>query len=406
MPENNQPAAVKAVNKTRAYLSATFLQFIDANFKKEITDFTFIFLIAPHKEWQQIFSTFAQCSFRLGDSLIYPKITNNLQQDFSSMFNSKGLRILMFFKKARRARKFNFQKNTDIFEGVENLKASLLKVINDLTDSTKVPIERISYGQTADSKLGSQASKAVSVQRIAGVPLEEVEEEHFLKLDDSDKDIPPILISNMVDNIPEEFNEVGIGEGCISEKEEESLLLETIKNKISSSNLSASSKHLLSTLLIENKGALGLKQSNAQMSLMTPIAVTLKAGSRVLRSDGYHLAPEQEDFLELKFKALREAGIVEPVKNPVWGHPVFVVPKKMAKPDAWNGYTNDEKEKWKADNILNRFCMVCNMVRLNKITVPTSLNLPNLERQLFSIKGSRVYATLDILSGFDFLEME
>eukprot|EP00924_Labyrinthula_sp_SR-Ha-C_P002066 augustus_masked-scaffold_99-processed-gene-0.2-mRNA-1 protein AED:1.00 eAED:1.00 QI:0/0/0/0/1/1/3/0/1782 len=312
----------------------------------------------------------------------------------------------MFFNKAMKGMKFNFQKNADVFEDFNNLKDSLFNVIKDLTNGTEVPIEWISDGQAEDSKLGEKASTAVSVQRIAGVPLEEVEDEHFLKLDDSDKDIPPILISNMVDNIPEEFNEVGIGEGCITEKEEESRLLETIKNKISSSNLSASSKHHLSTLLIENKGALGLKQSNAQMSLMTPISVTLKAGSRALRSDGYHLAPEQEDFLELKFRALRDAGIVEPAKNPIWGHPVFVVPKKMAKPDAWNSYTNEEKEKWKADNILNRFRMVSNMVRLNKITVPTSLNLPNLERQLFSIKGSRVYATLDILSGFDFLETE
>eukprot|EP00924_Labyrinthula_sp_SR-Ha-C_P015284 snap_masked-scaffold_9-processed-gene-13.43-mRNA-1 protein AED:1.00 eAED:1.00 QI:0/-1/0/0/-1/1/1/0/326 len=43
------------------------------------------------------------------------------------------------------------------------------------------------------------------------------------------------------------------------------------------------------------------------------------------------------------------------------------------------------------------------MIRLNKITIPTSLNLPNLERQLLSIKNSKYYITLDVLSGFDFM---
>eukprot|EP00924_Labyrinthula_sp_SR-Ha-C_P001428 augustus_masked-scaffold_44-processed-gene-1.111-mRNA-1 protein AED:1.00 eAED:1.00 QI:0/0/0/0/1/1/2/0/305 len=47
--------------------------------------------------------------------------------------------------------------------------------------------------------------------------------------------------------------------------------------------------------------------------------------------------------------------------------------------------------------------MVANMIRLNKITVPTSLNLPNLERQFLSITNNSFYLTLNILSGFDFL---
>eukprot|EP00924_Labyrinthula_sp_SR-Ha-C_P002355 snap_masked-scaffold_16-processed-gene-1.43-mRNA-1 protein AED:1.00 eAED:1.00 QI:0/0/0/0/1/1/2/0/149 len=47
--------------------------------------------------------------------------------------------------------------------------------------------------------------------------------------------------------------------------------------------------------------------------------------------------------------------------------------------------------------------MVSYMIKLDKITVPTALSLPNLERQFLSIKNSRFYLTLDILSGFDFL---
>eukprot|EP00924_Labyrinthula_sp_SR-Ha-C_P001918 snap_masked-scaffold_30-processed-gene-2.19-mRNA-1 protein AED:1.00 eAED:1.00 QI:0/0/0/0/1/1/2/0/169 len=47
--------------------------------------------------------------------------------------------------------------------------------------------------------------------------------------------------------------------------------------------------------------------------------------------------------------------------------------------------------------------MVANMIRLNKITVPTPLNLPNLEIQFLSITNSSFYLTLDILSEYGFL---
>eukprot|EP00924_Labyrinthula_sp_SR-Ha-C_P002069 augustus_masked-scaffold_99-processed-gene-0.6-mRNA-1 protein AED:1.00 eAED:1.00 QI:0/0/0/0/1/1/2/0/490 len=147
----------------------------------------------------------------------------------------------------------------------------------------------------------------------------------------------------------------------------------------------------------------GIKQSNAQMSLLSPIEVALVEGHHILHSDGYHLTVDEENFLDLKFKVLESAGIVERSTNPTWGHPVFVVEKKLEHPSEWSQYSNEARVKWKQDNILNRYCMVANMIRLNKITIPTSLNLPNLERQFLSITNSSFYLTLDILSGFDFL---
>eukprot|EP00924_Labyrinthula_sp_SR-Ha-C_P014671 snap_masked-scaffold_74-processed-gene-0.35-mRNA-1 protein AED:1.00 eAED:1.00 QI:0/-1/0/0/-1/1/1/0/202 len=201
---------------------------------------------------------------------------------------------------------------------------------------------------------------AAKVANLKVIPFEEVEDEHFAKLekDEAPHKALPILISNMVDNIPEEFNEIGIGEGNVGGKEEEELLSKTISEKTQESELSEKGRMKLHLLLAEHTGSLGLKQSNAQMSLMTPIEVTLKSGSRVLRADGYHLQPEQEKFLELKFKALQQASIVEPAKNPIWGHPVFVVPKKMAKPEGWASMSSQQRERWKADNILNRHRMV------------------------------------------------
>eukprot|EP00924_Labyrinthula_sp_SR-Ha-C_P007197 snap_masked-scaffold_8-processed-gene-11.16-mRNA-1 protein AED:1.00 eAED:1.00 QI:0/-1/0/0/-1/1/1/0/116 len=116
------------------------------------------------------------------------------------------------------------------------------------------------------------------------------------------------------------------------------------------------------------------------MSNLTPIEVELKPGTSILRSDGYHQTKEEERFLELKFEALRKAGIVTTAKNPVWGHPVFVVTKKISKPKNWVSMSNKEREDWKEDNLLNRYRMVANMIKLNQITQPTTLNFPNLER--------------------------
>eukprot|EP00924_Labyrinthula_sp_SR-Ha-C_P009276 augustus_masked-scaffold_2-processed-gene-18.9-mRNA-1 protein AED:1.00 eAED:1.00 QI:0/0/0/0/1/1/6/0/965 len=243
------------------------------------------------------------------------------------------------------------------------------------------------------------------VSSIKDIPLEEVTSTHFDHLDEVpvDKPIPPILISNMVENIQEEFNEVGIGEGNIEKDEETQLLNDMITSKVESSNLNEDQKAEIILLRRKNITSWGIIQSNARMSSLTPIEVTLKDGARILRSDGYHQTPEEEEFLERKFTALASAGIVERAKNPVWGHLAFVVPKKIGTSSNWNEFSAHEKEKWKNNNLLNRFRMVGNMIKLNKITVPTALNLPNLERQLLSIKNSKFYLKLDILSGFDFL---
>eukprot|EP00924_Labyrinthula_sp_SR-Ha-C_P015794 augustus_masked-scaffold_4-processed-gene-9.47-mRNA-1 protein AED:1.00 eAED:1.00 QI:0/-1/0/0/-1/1/1/0/214 len=176
-----------------------------------------------------------------------------------------------------------------------------------------------------------------------------------------------------------------------------------IDNKLTDSTYNMQQQIHLKDLFIKHREGWGLRQSNAQVSNLTRIEVELKPGSAILRSYGYHQTKGEERFLDLKFEALRQTGIVSPAKNPVWGHLVFVVTKKISKPKNWVSMTNKEREDWKEDNLLNRYRMVANMIKLNQITQPTTLNLPNLERQLMSIKNIKLYATLDILSGFDFL---
>eukprot|EP00924_Labyrinthula_sp_SR-Ha-C_P013306 snap_masked-scaffold_45-processed-gene-1.24-mRNA-1 protein AED:1.00 eAED:1.00 QI:0/-1/0/0/-1/1/1/0/231 len=139
------------------------------------------------------------------------------------------------------------------------------------------------------------------------------------------------------------------------------------------------------------------------MSNLTPIECELQQGHPPIISAGYHLTEQEEHFLERKFEALANAGICVPAKNPTYGSPVFVVPKKFNFPDGFHDLPAIEQAQFKEENILSLFRMVVNMVKLNKYTVPTTLSLPHLERQFQALRGSTVYCGLDILSGFDFM---
>eukprot|EP00924_Labyrinthula_sp_SR-Ha-C_P013161 maker-scaffold_12-snap-gene-11.22-mRNA-1 protein AED:0.27 eAED:0.30 QI:0/0/0/1/0.5/0.2/5/0/868 len=194
------------------------------------------------------------------------------------------------------------------------------------------------------------------ISKVDAVPLFVIKDNYTKHVDNlgPDEPIPPILISNMADNMPEKFDEVGIGEGNISKKEELESLKNMIATKVSASTLTDEQKGAMIQVISGHMSSWGIKQSNAQMSLMSPIEVSLVEGYRILRSHGYHLTVDEENFLDLKFKALESAGIVERSTNPTWGHPLFVVEKKLENPPDWYQYSNEAKVKWKRDNILNR----------------------------------------------------
>eukprot|EP00924_Labyrinthula_sp_SR-Ha-C_P011403 augustus_masked-scaffold_36-processed-gene-2.23-mRNA-1 protein AED:1.00 eAED:1.00 QI:0/0/0/0/1/1/3/0/1035 len=370
--ENTQ--VVKPPHKIQIFMDCWDLIHNKEAFSLRMKTYTFIMVIAPPFLWPRVFALCYGNGFRLGDSVLFSQRLTPTFSDRSLAFHTGGFRALIFFNNKYKGSKFSLQRNCDVAEENVDIEQTLVNIRETLLGREHAQIE---FSPTPLSPGGTriwEAKIAAKVANLKVLPFEEVEDEHFAKLEKNDAPhkVLPILISNMVNNIPEEFNEIGIGEGNIGGDEEKELLTRTIAKKTQESKLSEKGKKELQLLLAEHTASLGLKQSNAQMSLMTPIEVKLKPGSR----------------------------------NPIWGHPVFVVPKKMAKPEGWATMSSQQRGKWKADNILNRHRMVSNMVRLNKITVPTCLTLPNLERQLISVHGSHVYATLDILSGFDFLETE
>eukprot|EP00924_Labyrinthula_sp_SR-Ha-C_P014682 augustus_masked-scaffold_74-processed-gene-0.15-mRNA-1 protein AED:1.00 eAED:1.00 QI:0/0/0/0/1/1/2/0/550 len=128
------------------------------------------------------------------------------------------------------------------------------------------------------------------VAAINPIPIEDVDSGHFDRLDDdpSPSEVTPLVIQNLVDNIPEEFNEVGIGEGAIEEEVENNILIQMIQEKLNESIFNAEQKQDLKAILLNGIPALGIKQSNARISSLTPIDVDLVKDHPILRSDGYH----------------------------------------------------------------------------------------------------------------------
>eukprot|EP00924_Labyrinthula_sp_SR-Ha-C_P015563 augustus_masked-scaffold_4-processed-gene-3.53-mRNA-1 protein AED:1.00 eAED:1.00 QI:0/0/0/0/1/1/2/0/621 len=333
----------------------------------------------------------------MADSLVVHYKGEEVDRFNSKVFLHSESKYIIFFNTEHKSAEFNLQANKDVFSEVD-MEEAINRIVKDLMSPHDYVIENIKGFQR-------EVERSITLGKVEYIKAESVTSSHFKRIgpDIDSSEVTPILLSNMLENVPDTFEEVEIGKENIKEDEEEVLIKEMTKKKLCQAVVSDKEADVLEKLILQNREAWGLKQTNAQMSSLTPIEVSLIKDHQVLRSDGYHQPPEAEDFLELKLAALRKAGIVERSSNPIWGHPVFVVPKKLSVPKDWNLFTTEQKKKWKDDNILNRFRIVANMIRLNQITVKTSLNLPNLERQLLGLKGSRFFITLDVLSGFDFL---
>eukprot|EP00924_Labyrinthula_sp_SR-Ha-C_P011426 augustus_masked-scaffold_46-processed-gene-0.2-mRNA-1 protein AED:1.00 eAED:1.00 QI:0/0/0/0/1/1/3/0/752 len=254
----------------------------------------------------------------------------------------KMLRRSLLFLKEGFKMNFGHQRNNDVHLEVDDVNTLLKTIISEMLNGQDVKYKVHVSSQKAKVPKKSQPV----VRKVNAIPIEEVNTHHFVKPEENNPvNILPIAITNVVDNIPEELNEFGIGEGNIFESQERELIDEMINQKLDESIFNQDQKKEIEKLIRKYPKSWGLKQSNARMNLLNPIHVDLKPGYKILRSDGYHQSPEAEEFLELKFKSLQEAGIVERSTNPVWGHPVFVVPKKMKTPQGWLDYSEEEKEK-------------------------------------------------------------
>eukprot|EP00924_Labyrinthula_sp_SR-Ha-C_P002898 snap_masked-scaffold_13-processed-gene-10.41-mRNA-1 protein AED:0.15 eAED:0.15 QI:0/-1/0/1/-1/1/1/0/1159 len=307
---------------------------------------------------------------------------------------------MLLFKRVDMDIPLNLQRSGDVFENVE-LEQTFENIVQELI--YPAPLQLKFYYQSTKEKSGKQE---ISVKKLEAIPLSRVGTTYLDELaafEGKEIDVKPILVSNILDEIPEPFQEIGIGEAEIKKKDERALLLELIDDHMDMCTLEENDRDKLRSLMVKKISAFGIHQSNAQMSLLSPIKCHLKPNHPPIVATGYHHTDEEEDFLAKKFQALEAAGIVKKNKNPRFGSPVFVVPKKIKKPLGFAEWDIAAKKQWESDNLLHRYRMVVNMKKLNDYTIRSPLDLPNLERQMRHLKGTRYYILLDILSGFDFL---
>eukprot|EP00924_Labyrinthula_sp_SR-Ha-C_P016539 augustus_masked-scaffold_6-processed-gene-6.54-mRNA-1 protein AED:1.00 eAED:1.00 QI:0/0/0/0/1/1/10/0/1140 len=227
-------------------------------------------------------------------------------------------------------------------------------------------------------------------ESTCGIPLSRVGTTYLDDLAEAEEkeiDIKHMLVSNILEEIPEPFQEIVLGEAEIKKMEEKALLLELIEDHMKECSLKDDEKERLMLLIACKINVFGIHQSNVQMHLLSPIKYHLKPNHPPIAATGYHHTDEEEDFLAKKFRALELAGIVKKIRTQSLDH-------------------REKKKAWKAENLLHRYRMVVNMKKLNDYTIRSPLDLPNLERQTRHLRGTRYYILFDILSGLDFLSTQ
>ena len=99
--------------------------------------------------------------------------------------------------------------------------------------------------------------------------------------------------------------------------------------------------------------------------------------SKPIKQRPYRLPYAQWPMLEKQINDLLKAGIITQSESP-WASPILFVPKK--------------------DSTQPRMCV--DYRKLNKVLVPNSYPLPNIQDILASMQGARCYSVLDLKSGF------
>eukprot|EP00924_Labyrinthula_sp_SR-Ha-C_P015276 augustus_masked-scaffold_9-processed-gene-13.4-mRNA-1 protein AED:1.00 eAED:1.00 QI:0/0/0/0/1/1/2/0/931 len=299
---------------------------------------TLILVNAIRSNWQGVFSLFGSLNLEYIESIIFLGGEQRKVKSHTFHISHTSSRYLIFWNGKFDKKVIRNQTTSDVIQEFIELSEEMQKIFITLLDVSEVAIEFTSRLAESTGNYPEADRTVILTSKLKVLPIEEVTSTHFQDLENINDPakVTPIVISNLVDDIPEELNEIGIGEGNIEQVEEKKLIKKMIVDKLEESTLSALEKEQMIETMKSSIESWGLKQSNAQMSLLDPIHVDLVKDHKILRSDGYHQSPEAEEFLELKFRSLQEAEIVEPAKNPLWGHPVFVVPKKMSVPSNWS----------------------------------------------------------------------
>lgn len=137
----------------------------------------------------------------------------------------------------------------------------------------------------------------------------------------------------------------------------------------------------LKSILDETQEIFAMNFEDCRISKMQPMEPQLMQGAQPSSSRPRRMSNDQLAFLKDHINKMLQLGMVKRAENPVWGVPVFVVPKPHG--GGWR--------------------MVADFREVNNRTLSSSLPMPLLEQLIESTASANFYASLDAMSGFNLL---
>eukprot|EP00924_Labyrinthula_sp_SR-Ha-C_P004972 augustus_masked-scaffold_1-processed-gene-17.49-mRNA-1 protein AED:1.00 eAED:1.00 QI:0/0/0/0/1/1/6/0/963 len=139
-----------------------------------------------------------------------------------------------------------------------------------------------------------------------------------------------------------------------------------------------SQRNQLRELCFKYEVVFATNASQIGISLLAPMDVVPIRGAEFKMPVPRPLVPGKAEFVKEKVAGMVEKGMARKVRQAIYGSVAFAVPKKN-----------------------NTWCMVLDIVAVNKVVHRDVNILPILETQLVNTAPARFYGYLDVVSGFD-----
>ena len=137
----------------------------------------------------------------------------------------------------------------------------------------------------------------------------------------------------------------------------------------------------LRDILRRRRDVFAVNFEECSISDLSPIKPQLKPGATPCRSKPRRMSIEHLKWLRAHVQQMERRDMLKRTLNPVWGIPVFVVPKPGGK----------------------GLRMVADFRALNSRSLPSTLPMPLLEQLLHCTHNAKFYASLDNMKGFNLL---
>eukprot|EP00924_Labyrinthula_sp_SR-Ha-C_P015795 snap_masked-scaffold_4-processed-gene-9.13-mRNA-1 protein AED:1.00 eAED:1.00 QI:0/0/0/0/1/1/2/0/144 len=129
---------------------------------------------------------------------------------------------LLFYKQVFDHSLINHQQNADVQLDYNDIEEDLGRIIHSLF-KIKPTLQYFNDAPTIITQDWKTYIRALEGRELRVKPIEELGMAHFEELDNNPEksEVTPVLLSNVQQNMLDEFNEIGIGEGNIQKDKED-----------------------------------------------------------------------------------------------------------------------------------------------------------------------------------------